>query len=54
MQVSSKKILIEKDDVAEGLMELIAREDITNLVVGAAADEHYSKYGYGLSCHMLW
>jgi hypothetical protein len=53
LQVSSKKRVIDKDDVAKGLKELIASEGITNLVMGAAADEHYSKYGYSLSCDML-
>lgn len=44
-QVSCEKIIIEKDDVAKGLEELIALHGITKLVMGAAADKHYSKYG---------
>lgn len=33
------------DDVARGLEELIALNGVTKLVMGAAADKHYSKYG---------
>ncbi|VAI59177.1 unnamed protein product [Triticum turgidum subsp. durum] len=40
---SCEKIIIEKDDVAKGLEELIVLHGITKLVMGAAADKHYSK-----------
>ncbi|KAI4981002.1 hypothetical protein ZWY2020_021487 [Hordeum vulgare] len=43
LKVSCEKIIIEKDDVAKGLEELIALHGITKLVMGAAADKHYSK-----------
>jgi hypothetical protein len=33
------------DDVAKGLEELITLHGITRLVMGAAADQHYSEYG---------
>lgn len=36
--------MIEKDDVAKGLEELIVSHGITKLVMGAA-DEHFSEYG---------
>ena len=44
LQISCEKVIIEKDDVAKGLEELIAHYGIAKLVVGAAADECYSKY----------
>lgn len=37
------KVMIEMDDVADGLVKLIALYGITKLVMGAAADQHYSK-----------
>lgn len=33
------------DNVAQGLEELIILHNITELVMGAAADRHFSKYG---------
>ncbi|URE05566.1 U-box domain-containing protein [Musa troglodytarum] len=36
-------VVIEMDDIAKGLVELIERHRITKLVMGAAADKHYSK-----------
>ncbi|CAN6279472.1 unnamed protein product [Urochloa humidicola] len=45
LKVSCEKLIIDKDDVATGLEELIAFHGITKLVIGAAADKHYSKYG---------
>jgi hypothetical protein len=44
-QVSCDKMIIDKNDVAKGLEEFIALQGITKLVMGAAADKHYSKYG---------
>ncbi|XP_066324410.1 U-box domain-containing protein 36-like [Miscanthus floridulus] len=44
-EISCEKVIIEKDDVAKGLEELIAHYGIAKLVVGAAADECYSKQG---------
>ncbi|CAL9100940.1 unnamed protein product [Musa acuminata var. zebrina] len=38
-----EKVVIEMDDIAKGLVELIERHRITKLVMGAAADKHYSK-----------
>ncbi|KAF7079675.1 hypothetical protein CFC21_083876 [Triticum aestivum] len=43
LKVNCEKIIIEKDDVAKGLEELIVLHGITRLVMGAAADKHYSK-----------
>ncbi|XP_047057662.1 U-box domain-containing protein 33-like [Lolium rigidum] len=43
-KVSCEKIIIENDDVARGLEELITLHGITKLVMGAASDKYYSKY----------
>ncbi|XP_018684785.2 U-box domain-containing protein 33 isoform X1 [Musa acuminata AAA Group] len=37
------KLVIEKDDVRKGLVELVAQHGITQLVMGAAADKYYSR-----------
>lgn len=42
-QVRAEKLVIEMDNVGKGLVELIARYGITKLVMGAAADKHYTK-----------
>jgi len=44
-QVGCAKVIIETDNVAEGLEELIFLHNITELVMGAAADRHFYKYG---------
>jgi hypothetical protein len=41
--VKCEKVVIEKEDVASGLVELVALRGITELVVSAAADRHYSR-----------
>uniref|UniRef100_A0ACD5Z260 Uncharacterized protein n=1 Tax=Avena sativa TaxID=4498 RepID=A0ACD5Z260_AVESA len=43
LKVSCQKIIIENDDVAKGLEELITLHGITKLVMGAVSDKHYSK-----------
>ncbi|TVU28805.1 hypothetical protein EJB05_20338, partial [Eragrostis curvula] len=43
IKIGCEKVIIEMDSVAKGLDELIARHSITKLVMGAAADQHYSK-----------
>ncbi|OAY75725.1 U-box domain-containing protein 33 [Ananas comosus] len=43
VKVKAEKLVIEMDDVAKGLLELISLHGITKLVMGAAADKHYSK-----------
>ncbi|KAJ1280324.1 hypothetical protein BS78_04G223200 [Paspalum vaginatum] len=43
LEVDSAKVIIERDSVAKGLEELIALHNITKLVMGAAADQHFSK-----------
>ena len=45
MKVKCEKLVIEKEDAASGLVELISVHGITELVVSAAADRHYSRYG---------
>jgi hypothetical protein len=44
-QVGCEKIIIETDNVAKGLEELVTLHNVTELVMGAAADRHFSKYG---------
>ena len=44
-QVGCEKVIIETDNVAKGLEELVTLHNITELVMGAAADRHFSKYG---------
>ncbi|KAL6903842.1 hypothetical protein ACP4OV_004655 [Aristida adscensionis] len=43
LKVNCDKVTIQKDDIAEGVMELINLHRITKLVMGAAADKNYSK-----------
>uniref|UniRef100_M8C4B8 RING-type E3 ubiquitin transferase n=1 Tax=Aegilops tauschii TaxID=37682 RepID=M8C4B8_AEGTA len=43
-KVRCEKLVIEKEDVASGLVELIGLCGITELVVSAAADRQYSTY----------
>ncbi|CAL4967846.1 unnamed protein product [Urochloa decumbens] len=42
-KVSWEKLIIDNEDVAKGLEELINLHSITKLVMGAAADKHHSK-----------
>jgi len=44
-QVNCSKEAIQNDDIAKGIIELISLHGITKLVVGAASDKNYSKYG---------
>ncbi|XP_022757364.1 U-box domain-containing protein 33-like isoform X2 [Durio zibethinus] len=41
--VSAIRLSIQRDDVAKGIVELIHRQNIKKLVMGAAADEHFSE-----------
>ncbi|XP_022770444.1 U-box domain-containing protein 33-like [Durio zibethinus] len=41
--VSATSVYIQRDDVAKGLVELIHRHNIKKLVMGAAADVHFSE-----------
>lgn len=43
-QMQVEKLVIEADDIGQGLLQLISQHRITNLVMGAAADKHYTKY----------
>ncbi|KAL6911794.1 hypothetical protein ACP4OV_000599 [Aristida adscensionis] len=43
LKVNCEKLIIEKDDVAKGLEELILLHGVTKLVMGAAADKQHSK-----------
>ncbi|KAK1559119.1 hypothetical protein Q3G72_010928 [Acer saccharum] len=40
--VYAEKLHIEMDDIGEGIVELVYQHSIKKLVIGAAADEHYS------------
>uniref|UniRef100_A0A453L9Z5 RING-type E3 ubiquitin transferase n=1 Tax=Aegilops tauschii subsp. strangulata TaxID=200361 RepID=A0A453L9Z5_AEGTS len=42
-KVQAEKLVVESEDVAEGLVQLIAMHHVTALVMGAAADKHYTK-----------
>lgn len=33
-----------EEDIGKGIVDLIAQRGITELVMGAAADKHYSRY----------
>lgn len=39
----AEKLVFENDDVGSGIVELVASHGITKLVMGAAADKHYSR-----------
>ncbi|KAF8412250.1 hypothetical protein HHK36_000210 [Tetracentron sinense] len=41
--VQAEKLDIEMDNIEKGIVELIAQHEIRKLVMGAAADKHYSK-----------
>ncbi|XP_072988878.1 U-box domain-containing protein 33-like isoform X1 [Typha latifolia] len=43
LKVRTEKLVIEMDDIIKGLEELISLHGITKLVMGAAADKHYSR-----------
>ncbi|KAG8069418.1 hypothetical protein GUJ93_ZPchr0005g15006 [Zizania palustris] len=42
-KASCEKLIIEKEDIAKGLEDIIALHGVTKLVMGALADKHYSK-----------
>jgi K+-sensing histidine kinase KdpD len=43
-QVKCEKLVVENADIAGGIVELVSMHRITKLVMGAAADKHYSRY----------
>ncbi|KAL6906438.1 hypothetical protein ACP4OV_004039 [Aristida adscensionis] len=43
MKVKCEKLVIENEDVAKGITELVSLHGVTKLVMGAAADKHYSR-----------
>lgn len=43
-KVQAEKMVVESDDVAERLVQLISEHRVTALVMGAAADKNYTKY----------
>ncbi|KAJ3693043.1 hypothetical protein LUZ60_012138 [Juncus effusus] len=42
-KIKAQRIVIERDDIADGLVSLISEHGITELVMGGAADKHYSR-----------
>ncbi|XP_050236594.1 U-box domain-containing protein 33-like isoform X2 [Mercurialis annua] len=42
-EIHANKIYIEMDDIGKGIIELIYQHDIKKLVMGGAADKHYSE-----------
>lgn len=44
-QVNASKIIFSCDDIARGLLQLVDDHGITDLVMGAASDKAYSRYG---------
>ncbi|KAL1219156.1 U-box domain-containing protein 36 [Cardamine amara subsp. amara] len=42
MQVNAEKLYIEMDSVEEGILQLISQRGVRKLVMGAAAERHYS------------
>ncbi|CAN6223286.1 unnamed protein product [Urochloa humidicola] len=42
-KIHAEKLVVESDDVGQGLVELISEHHVTTLVMGAAADMHYTK-----------
>lgn len=43
-QVKCEKLVIENDDVAKGITEIVSLHGVRKLIIGAAADKHYSRY----------
>ncbi|CAN6214032.1 unnamed protein product [Urochloa humidicola] len=42
-KIHAEKLVVESDDVGQGLVEVISEHHVTALVMGAAADMHYTK-----------
>lgn len=42
-QVHCEKLVVEKEDVVTGLVELIVLHRVTKLIISAAADRQYSR-----------
>jgi K+-sensing histidine kinase KdpD len=45
-QIKGKKLVIQNEDIAKGIAELVSKHGVNKLVMGAAADKHYSRYTY--------
>ncbi|CAL5075481.1 unnamed protein product [Urochloa decumbens] len=48
-KIHAEKLVVESDDVGQGLVELISEHHVTAFVMGAAADMHYTKKAIQLS-----
>lgn len=44
LKVHADKVSIEMDDIGKGIIELVYHYHIKKLVMGAAANKHYSEY----------
>nr|BAD46227.1 hypothetical protein [Oryza sativa Japonica Group] len=49
-KVQAEKLVVESDDVAYGLVDVISEHNVSMLVMGAADDKHYTKY----ACAKAW
>jgi len=47
-------MFIEMESIENGIVQLISELGIRKLVMGAAADRHYSRYAYGESRSIFW
>lgn len=43
-QVKCEKLVIENDHVAKGIAEIVSLHGVSKLIMGAAADKHFSRY----------
>lgn len=43
-QVKCEKLVIENDDVAKGIAEIVSLRGVSKLIMVAAADKHFSRY----------
>nr|XP_034572176.1 U-box domain-containing protein 57-like isoform X2 [Setaria viridis]TKV95083.1 hypothetical protein SEVIR_9G337400v2 [Setaria viridis] len=43
MKVKCEKLVTENDNVAKGIVELVSLHGVSKLIMGAAADKHYSR-----------
>ncbi|KAM0877722.1 hypothetical protein ACQ4PT_035312 [Festuca glaucescens] len=43
MKIKGKKLVIQTEDIAKGIAELVSKHGVSKLVMGAAADKHYSR-----------
>jgi hypothetical protein len=54
LKVSCEKLIIEEEDIAKGLEDLIAIHGITKLVMGTAACRHNSGRPMSMKARKIW